>query len=234
MIAALTFDFWNTLYKPPADQTASVRRALDVQRVLAMYDYHFSIEEIRGAFKEAWGAASRRQRTEGIDITPEGHLKIIREKLNLRLTAAVLPALYNAYTQTLLSVSPQLNDEVLETLPVLAQNYSLAVICNTGVTPGKILRQIMQKDQIDKYFGFLVFSDEVGFSKPSEKIFRLTLDEIGARSNNSAHIGDDALTDIQGAKRAGMSTVWLAPDEEVRVAEADYHISRVGELLTIF
>lgn len=144
-------------------------------------------------------------------------------------------AAYRSYTRTLLDLPPVINEGVLETLPVLADKYKLAVICNTGATPGAILRELIKKDGLYDYFGVLVFSDEVGFAKPSTRIFNYALEHLGiANPADAAHIGDDAITDVIGAKKTGMKAVWLAPGELWAVPEADYHVQNVNELINLF
>ncbi|MGR6835137.1 HAD family hydrolase [Syntrophomonas erecta] len=233
MLKAITFDFWNTLYKGPADAVLDNSRAKNVQKVLAPLGYQFTIEEISRAFKQGWKTAYQRQRWYGEDIGPRGQVACIVDELGLKLDKDNYEELYQVYTRTLLQVPPQLNDDVRQTLPVLAQKYQLAVICNTGASPGTILRQILNKDGIGIYFNYLVFSDEVKFAKPNPRIFSYTLDYLKVKNTWAAHIGDDVVTDVIGARKAGMTAIWLCPSPSWPVLEADYHIERVGQLLNI-
>ncbi len=74
----------------------------------------------------------------------------------------------------------------------------------------------------------------MAWSKPNAAIFKYTLENIKITSQQAAHIGDDENTDVAGAKAAGMTAVWLAPDKTYMVPEADYHVQSVRELLNIF
>lgn len=234
LLKAITFDFWNTLYKPPKDEEAGRKR------INLFYDYILSLgleverKQVKEGFLKAWDIAHKKQREEGLDITPRGHLNIILEHLQIKLAPEEEEQAYNIYTETLLDYPPMINDDVKEVLPLLKARYKLAVICNTGITPGKNLRELMKKDGILDFFDFLVFSDEVGFAKPSARIFSFTLDKLGVASCLAAHVGDDVLTDMWGAKNVGMTTVWLAPAGEEKPDYIDYHILRIGELKGIF
>ncbi|MDD3267935.1 MAG: HAD family hydrolase [Syntrophomonadaceae bacterium] len=235
MIKAITFDFWNTLYKIPSDKCLSSIRIQNLDTILQEAGLKFSPEEIRAAFKHSWQKAWYQQRAYGEEITPRGHVTDILEKLGVGpRTADIEDSAYLAYTRALLELPPVVNEGVLETLPLLAGKYKLAVICNTGATPGVILRELVKKDGLYDYFGFMVFSDEVGFAKPSIKIFNYTLKHLGIVSSDAAHIGDDAITDVIGAKKAGMTAVWLAPGEKWAVPEADFHVQNVNELIRLF
>jgi putative hydrolase of the HAD superfamily len=44
-------------------------------------------------------------------------------------------------------------------------------------------------------------------AKPHERIFQLTLEKLGARPDETVHVGDSEPADITGAKLAGLRTV---------------------------
>jgi HAD superfamily hydrolase (TIGR01549 family) len=72
-------------------------------------------------------------------------------------------------------------------------------------------------DQIDKlrtldiarYFDSIVISEDVGVAKPDPRIFALALERLGAHAHEAVMIGDSLHADIEGARAAGMATVWL-------------------------
>ncbi len=234
MIRAITFDFWNTLYKGPVDRRIFELRMNAVTELLQQAGYDLSSEVVGMAFKAAWQKADRIQREHCFDPSPRGQIEFALQDMQLQVDDYIKNQLYQAYTSKLLEIPPDMNDGVAETLPLLAEKYRLAVICNTGVTPGVTLRQLMKKDKIFDYFQFLVFSDEVAWAKPNKAIFKYTLENIQITSQQAAHIGDNEHTDVAGAKAAGMTAIWLAPGKTYLVPEADYHIQSVRELLNIF
>lgn len=222
------------MYRPPKAEEAGRQRINLFHNYLLDLGFTIERKQVKEGFLKAWDIAQKKQREEGIDITPRGHLNIILEHLKIELAPEKEEKAYIIYTETLLDYPPVLNDDVKDILPLLKSRYKLAVICNTGVTPGRNLRELMKKDEILGFFDFLVFSDEVGFAKPSEQIFNFTLKNLGVENTFSAHVGDDILTDMWGAKNAGMTTVWLAPEGEGDFDYVDYHILRLGELKGIF
>lgn len=229
MIRAITFDFWNTLYKGFNKEGIFAGKMLEMSEVLQPWD--LSPATIGEAFKSAWRKTQTMQRSCGKDPAPKGQLQFALGELNLQIGEAVRDKLYEIYTR--LDTPPGLNDNVETTLPILAEKFRIALICNTGITPGVILRELMAKDKILDYFELTVFSDEIGWAKPSLEIFNYTLEKLGINSRDAVHIGDDKITDIMGAKKAGMKAVWLAPGREVENI-ADYHIQRIDEISDIF
>lgn len=234
MLKAITFDFWNTLYKFPRDANVSRLRARRFLQIVNEAGGQVEMEELLAALEQCWKYADYCQRVEGYDITPAGHVNYILQHLNLQTSAEMWNAIYVTYTRALEEKPPVLKEGVKETLPLLEQKYTLAVICNTGGTPGTGLREFMRKDGILDYFSFLVFSDEVGWAKPNTRIFAHTLANLKVEPGQAAHIGDDPITDVIGAKKAGMKAIWLAPHAPWAVPECDYHVRQVNELPALF
>ncbi|MGQ4833578.1 MAG: HAD family hydrolase [Candidatus Asgardarchaeia archaeon] len=62
---------------------------------------------------------------------------------------------------------------------------------------------------ISRFFEFTIFSEEVGINKPSPKLFRYALHVANANPKNSAMVGDNIKTDVYGANRVGMTSIWI-------------------------
>ncbi|MEA4924545.1 MAG: HAD family hydrolase [Syntrophomonadaceae bacterium] len=233
MLKAITFDFWDTLYKTPDQMGTSLRRINAFADTLQDLGYKAEHEAISQAFYDCWQYANHYQIECGLDITPRGHVDFILKQLRIELNLEDWNRVYNTYTKVLANYPPQVNHGVYETLPLLAEKFKLAVICNTGATPGKLLREIMKADDIFKYFAFALFSDEVQWAKPNVKIFAYALEKLDIPGNEAAHVGDNRSTDVAGAKRAGMRAIWLAPAETAKCEECDFQIREIKELLSL-
>ena len=64
-------------------------------------------------------------------------------------------------------ISPDFAPGVHKALSVLAQDYKLGIISDAIHTPGRGLRQILEREGLLQYFDHWVFSDEAGASKPA-------------------------------------------------------------------
>lgn len=82
-----------------------------------------------------------------------------------------------------------------------------ALVCDTGFTPGRIVRDFLAEAGLVEHLDFLAFSDEVGFPKPNPEIFLAALDAVGGSPEEAAHVGDLIRTDVAGARRLGMRAV---------------------------
>ncbi len=234
MLKAITFDFWDTLYRVPRNEGVFKRRVASFQQVLQETGHTVDLDSIREAFWDCWQYANHYQIECGLELTPNGHVEFILRQLHIDLGMADWKKVYEVYIMISPDYKPPLNEGVRETLPVLAEQYKLAVICNTGVSPGKLLRELMQADDILKYFTLTVFSDEVRWAKPNIKIFNYTLEQLQVPAAEAAHVGDNSITDMDGARKAGMTTIWLAPEEDEISALHDYQIRSIRELLDLF
>jgi 5'-nucleotidase len=63
---------------------------------------------------------------------------------------------------------------------------------------------------LDDCFDYVVTSEEAGADKPSEAPFRLAISKLGVDPKDIWMIGDDPSSDIAGAQKFGMTTVFRA------------------------
>jgi HAD superfamily hydrolase (TIGR01549 family) len=93
---------------------------------------------------------------------------------------------------------------VEQALARLALKYRLVAIsngtANVFVTPA------------GPYFDAAFSAHEVGVAKPSAKIYHAATTYLGLSPEQVLHIGDDAISDVWGAKEAGLQTVWINPE----------------------
>jgi putative hydrolase of the HAD superfamily len=96
---------------------------------------------------------------------------------------------------------------------IITQNKTISILSNTGFIKGKTLRQLLNYYELDSYFKFQIYSDEVGVSKPNLEIFELVHEEINRfkkiRKNKIIHIGDNKSADYNGAISFGFDAYLL-------------------------
>ena len=68
-------------------------------------------------------------------------------------------------------------------------------------------------------FAVMVDSHCVGAEKPDPAIFRAALETLRAMPETTVFVGDSLRRDREGARRAGMGFIWIAP-QDVQAAEA--------------
>jgi len=205
-IKAITFDFWATLYKP---KTVDYNKRL--LRLKETVESHngttFALEQFKTAVNIARETWSKTWLEEYRTITAAEWLEILLQNLSISLSGAAFREIQTVLENSVLEDPPTLVPQANTVLPHLARTYKLAVISDTGLTPGRLLRQILEKDELSGCFSHLTFSDEVGRSKPHAQAFLTTLKNLAVTSQEAVHIGDLLRTDIAGAKQAGMRAI---------------------------
>jgi putative hydrolase of the HAD superfamily len=83
----------------------------------------------------------------------------------------------------------------------------LAIVSNTFVPPHCLDRHLHEEGLLD-FFPVRIYSSSVRYRKPHPRIFEMALSEVGVPAERALFIGDLLATDIAGAKRAGMRTIW--------------------------
>ncbi len=206
MLCAITFDFWGTLYQ---NAFARQERMALVGEVLAQAGQPRSPEQLDAAYRHAWQVFDHIWRNEHRSITVEGWVEAVLSFLEADLAAEVRAELYRPIQEILLHVDPPPMPVpgVAGLLPRLEQRYRLGLISDVGLTPGRVLRELMRRDGLLPCFRTLTFSDETGMTKPLPAVFLRTLEELEAQAEHAVHIGDLPETDIAGAKGVGMKAI---------------------------
>lgn len=232
-IKAITFDFWNTLAvdsAPGKVREISARRMVDL---LEKAGFYTECSDMLTAFAECRKLCYSYQEDKGIDFTPKEQLDWIMDYLKAKPEPKVWNGLFDAYTTSLLEIPPKLAEGLGGILETLKKEYKLAVICNTGRTPGWVVRSVLATFGLKQYFDVLIFSNEVGVAKPNRYIFQITSRLLKERPGSILHIGDHLHTDVAGAREAGFKAAWYNPEGIDQPVDCDIIIKDFSELLKI-
>ncbi|MGB9134593.1 MAG: HAD family hydrolase [Candidatus Bathyarchaeia archaeon] len=124
-----------------------------------------------------------------------------------------------------------------ETLENLYPNYQLGIVSNYTYAP--VIYAGLRKLKINGFFSVVVVSEEAGWRKPSQKIFREALRKLRLEAGEVLFVGDTPLEDIEGAEKAGMKTVFIPSQfkslEDMKKApqQPDYVIEKLSDLFSI-
>jgi putative hydrolase of the HAD superfamily len=106
-----------------------------------------------------------------------------------------------------------------------ARGVKTGVVANSWPEPAHLLRADAESFGLAGLLDVMVFSDEVGVSKPAPEIFLRALEQLGVEPEHAMFVGDRLVDDVQGAASLGMTTVqalWFAADDTSGGTEPDF------------
>jgi putative hydrolase of the HAD superfamily len=89
----------------------------------------------------------------------------------------------------------------------LKKGYTLGVVSNLAYSPA--VSRTLERFGVTELFDAIIVSADVGWRKPSPKIFRKALQTMRISASETVYVGDELDHDIEGAMRVGMHTVLL-------------------------
>jgi HAD superfamily hydrolase (TIGR01549 family) len=190
---AVLFDTDNTLY--PYDPAHAAAQQAVREKVISTFS--IGAKDFDGAFNEA-----RKQIKARLGHTASSHSRLLYMQRMLEimgLGSQVLLALdfEQTYWRTFLT-NATLFDDVKE----LLDDFRLLGIPTAIVTD--LTAQIQFRKVVyfglDRYFNYIVTSEEAGFDKPHEAPFQIALEKMQPKGSCIWMIGDNPVSDIRGAK----------------------------------
>ncbi len=205
MLQAVTFDFWKTLYQ---DISAQDERLHILKEALVRHSQPRPWTALEAAYHHTFSVLDYIWREEHSFVTVERWLREMLAFLEADLPEDALLGLCRPIEEIYLhGDDPRPVPGVTEVIPRLSQRYRMGIISDVGLTPGWVLRKVLERNGLLPYFRAQTFSDEIEAAKPLPKPFLHTLNILEARPDQAAHIGDLPETDIAGARGVGMKTI---------------------------
>ncbi|MBI4311347.1 MAG: HAD family hydrolase [Chloroflexi bacterium] len=120
---------------------------------------------------------------------------------------------------------------VTEALKTLHRKYLCCVASNARGPESTALGLVLERVGLDKYFGHVFTTEELGAAKPDLKFFKGMLLKLQLQPQECIMVGDDYQADMAGAKAAGMKTIWVAQRAVRESPDADVVITSMNDLL---
>ncbi len=233
MIKAITFDMWNTLIQDKHYVDLRVKRIFEALREIGISK---SYGEIRKAYLSTHDYVYEAWRDENYRfVQVDERLGYILERLEADLTEPLRLKVVTDFQENALADPPELVEGAIDTLRTLSPSLRMGIICDSGYTPGRILRRALADHGVLRFFKVAVFSDENGYNKPHGSMFEKALSGLDVEPSEAVHVGDTFATDIVGAKAAGMKVVWLNAQGQPSAGsyKPDFEIRTLPEVVSI-
>src|SRR5450759_2239738 len=212
MLKAVTFDYWNTLFVDVHGRDRERRRAEILRAELAALGRALPQTALDESLRDGFDFFDRvwikEHRTPSCGELVDSILAV----LGAQVPETARGRLVSPFELLVLDMPPEPMPSAVYTLPLLAERYRLAVVCDTGYSPGSVLRELLERNGMLAYFEYLYFSNEHGMSKPDVRVIQRT--------------------DIAGAQAAGMAAVHFigANNHDAGRSTADLIVRHFDEL----
>ena len=222
-IAAVTFDLWDTIVDDDSDEPKRAAQGLlskRAQRRRLVFDALNTIEPtdesaVELAYNTADAAYNVVWHDQHVTWTIADRLRVILSGLGRSLPPEVFDQVVADHAAMEVDIAPSLIEGCAEALAELSSRYKLAIVSDAIVTPGRRLRDLLEKHSVKQYFSGFAFSDEVGHSKPHRAMFASAAEQLGVEIEHMIHIGDRDHNDIQGPHALGMKAVLFTATRDV-------------------
>jgi putative hydrolase of the HAD superfamily len=230
-IDGVLFDYGDTLveFSRPVDALAEAE-----VRMLAVLEEagrgHASIESLRAVLDRVDREVIEYQRTdspEEMDLTAAARRAY--EDAGLRVDDDVLDELLRIEQEAWWR-GARVDPEAVLLLDFLRDRDVRVGICSNAPYRAGSLHEQVSFLGLDAHLDAVTFSAEVGWRKPSPRMFEAALRALGTSANRTVMVGDRAATDIAGAHAAGMRAVLLNRHGERGANSADAEIAALREL----
>lgn len=229
-IRAVTFDFWNTLFREVNGVSRQAVRISALSRMVGVTE-----EEASAVLTQVWAEFGRCHREEQRTLGPLDAVRLTSAGLGREIAEPVAATLAQVFATAVIVHSPVPIDGALEAVQSAAARLPIGLISDTGVSPGSSLEYLLDRHSFTEYFGALTFSDRVGVSKPQAPMFEVTAAALGVSPGELLHIGDLEYTDVAGVHGVGGKAVLFTGVNAAHAndTQADYVFGCWGEFLRV-
>jgi putative hydrolase of the HAD superfamily len=123
----------------------------------------------------------------------------------------------------------RLMPDARETVTRLSARYALGLLTNGAPD---LQREKIAASGLEQLFKEVVISGVYGIGKPRPEIFLHLTDRLGVLPSEAVMVGNSLERDVEGARNAGIVSVWLKVpgSEEDAAVDPDYTITGLAEL----
>jgi HAD superfamily hydrolase (TIGR01662 family) len=204
-IKNVLFDFGDTLVKasPQYSLDACLSRLL---KSLARNGIFVSLKDCKRAYEATYARIIARRSLREVPYSVVVSRTLVlcgySSKPTDKATVEAEEAFMDCWTQ-----ARTMEKSIPSILRKLKKRYTLGVVSNLAYSPA--VSRTLERFGVAELFDAIIVSVDVGWRKPSPKIFRKALQTMRISASETVYVGDELDHDIEGAKEVGMHTVLL-------------------------
>lgn len=127
---------------------------------------------------------------------------------------------------------PYVYDDTYDVLDQLKDDFQLVLLTNGA--PSLQQTKLKITPEIAERFDHIIISGDFGRGKPDPKIFEFALNKANIQAEQAVMIGDNLMTDILGANRAGIKNIWINHHKQaIKDVKPTFQVTSLTEVLLI-
>lgn len=139
------------------------------------------------------------------DLSEARRVHLRQLATELKLSDDWIETAFDVFFQARQNVN--LFEDVIPVLSAMKQRYTLVALTNGNAH--------ISKTGLSDYFDFQVSAADVQAAKPHPAMFLRAMQQAGINPQQTLHVGDHPLHDIQGARNAGIDAAWIKRFDQV-------------------
>jgi putative hydrolase of the HAD superfamily len=204
-VRAVFFDVSGTLW----DANGCTRQVLEI--ILPRFVSHFptdDVKEIACCFNAVLFDLPRREHLRaGMPFSKRARFEALLDSYGIRKRALAQDLTRTFDSVRRLVMRQFLRDDAVPVLESLGRRGLTRGVIMNG-TPA-VQRHLVQSLGLEPHLDHTILAQVEGYNKPDVRLFRRALEVADVEAQEMVYVGDSPLTDLLGASRAGMHTVWF-------------------------
>jgi putative hydrolase of the HAD superfamily len=225
-IQVVTIDFWNTIFDSSDGEKRNKYRQKSLIETIDKLGIMITPQQFTDAMQASWEYFNRIWKNDHVTPSPLETVTFFWNYLKLPEDKESIDYIVDCFANSVLVYPPEPMPNIHGALDLLKTKYKLAIVSDTGFSPGTVLTELLKKFDLYEYFDAFSFSNETGVSKPHPKAYHTVLDQLDCKPENAIHIGDIEATDIIGAKSLNMYAIRYTGDVTEFVAKENPKMSK--------
>jgi len=211
----IIFDLFDTLilFKPELlpgikiDNKIHHSTGMDVFKTFSDYFSKIDFDEFYNFFTMSYRKFQELKNIDNREYVNSKRFEIMLDQMNLNYNNKILDDLVVSHMDSLEKSMffPENHRKVLKYLK--EKDHNLSILSNFDYSPTAY--KLLEDNGIIHYFDYIFISDQIGWRKPSPKIFEYAIKKIGENKSNILFIGDDYERDILGAYKSGIDSIYI-------------------------